>query len=110
MKYHLGRALTVLLLLVLVSLPQAQDVVSAQSSDTVSIPENVATSYDLSWWTVDGGGGVVDDSDYTLSNTMGQPDAAVWTGGNYTLVGGFWRSGVVEYKIHIYLPLVLKGS
>jgi len=64
--------------------------------------------YDLSWWTVDGGGTTSNEgSGYSLGSTIGQPDAAVWFGDDYTLVGGFWGGAVVEYRI--YLPLVLKG-
>jgi hypothetical protein len=50
--------------------------------------------YDLSWWTVDGGGGAVNASGYVLSGTVGQPDAGLaLTGGGYSLVGGFWTDG-----------------
>jgi hypothetical protein len=65
--------------------------------------------YDLSWWTVDGGGVTPNDnSGYTLGGTSGQPDAAVWSGGDYVLAGGFWGGVAVEYRI--YLPLVLRGT
>ena len=49
--------------------------------------------YDLSWSTVDGGGGTFSTGGpYTLGGTIGQPDATVvpMTGGEYELVGGFW--------------------
>lgn len=63
--------------------------------------------YDLSWWTVDGGGATFNTSDgYSLGGTAGQPDAAVWQDNGYTLAGGFWAGAVVEYRI--YLPLVLR--
>src|SRR5256884_5487033 len=32
---------------------------------------------------------------YTLSGTVGQPDAGTLSGGNYTLEGGFWPGIVV---------------
>jgi hypothetical protein len=67
------------------------------------------SSYDLSWWTVDGGGTVSSSgAGYALSGAIGQPDADVWNGNGYTLVGGFWGGASVEYGI--YLPLVLKGN
>jgi hypothetical protein len=65
------------------------------------------SGYDLSWWTVDGGGGTLAGGDYTLGGTAGQPDAAMWTGGDYALAGGFWGGVAVDY--HVYLPLVLRG-
>ncbi|HEY3242565.1 MAG TPA: hypothetical protein VGM03_04360, partial [Phycisphaerae bacterium] len=48
--------------------------------------------FDLSWYTVDGGGG--DNSTggtFALAGTIGQPDAgAPMTGGTFSLTGGFW--------------------
>jgi hypothetical protein len=66
-----------------------------------------SATYDLSWWTVDGGGNTLSTGgDYTLGGTTGQPDAGVLAGGDYTLAGGFWGGAVVEYRV--YLPLVLR--
>ena len=67
------------------------------------------SSYDLFWWTVDGGGGAASGGPYTLSGTIGQPEAGILTGGNYTLGGGFWggEMAAVEYKV--LLPLVLRN-
>jgi len=50
-------------------------------------------SYDLSWHTVDGGGGMWSTGGtYELGGTIGQPDAGALAGGDYTLAGGFWQS------------------
>ncbi len=48
--------------------------------------------YDLSWSTIDGGGGESSGGGYTLTGTVGQPDAQApaMTGGSYSLQGGFW--------------------
>jgi hypothetical protein len=46
--------------------------------------------YDLSWHTIDGGGGTSTGGVYSVSGTIGQPDASTMSGGNYTLQGGFW--------------------
>jgi hypothetical protein len=64
--------------------------------------------YDLSWWTVDGGGGTASGGSYTLTGTIGQPDAGVLTGGDYTFGGGFWGAGVAEAGYRIYLPMILR--
>ena len=65
--------------------------------------------YDLTWNTVDSGGGTFSTGgDYSLGGTIGQPDAGVLTGGDYTLGGGFWGGAAAEYRI--YLPLVLRNS
>lgn len=68
--------------------------------------------YELSWWTVDGGGGTFSSGGgYTLGGTAGQPDAGVLAGGGYTLGGGFWRGGEALPPTHeIYLPVVLRQA
>jgi hypothetical protein len=64
--------------------------------------------YTLTRWTVDGGGVAnTTQGGYTLSGAAGQPDAHVWSDEGYTLVGGFWASGVAWYRV--YLPLVLRS-
>ncbi len=65
--------------------------------------------YDLAWNTIDGGGitwGA--GGDYILGSTIGQPDAAVLSGGDYALVGGFWGGAMPVYGV--YLPLILRGA
>jgi hypothetical protein len=46
--------------------------------------------YSIDWFTIDGGGGTSTGDVYSVSGTIGQPDAGTMSGGNYTLVGGFW--------------------
>ena len=65
-----------------------------------------AQSYAIPWWTVDGGGGTSTGGGYTLSGTIGQPDAGVLSGGTYSLRGGFWGFDAQHF---IYLPLILKN-
>ncbi len=50
-----------------------------------------AQTYSIDWFTVEGGGGTSSADVYTLSGTIGQPDAGVsLSGGDYSVVGGFW--------------------
>ena len=50
-----------------------------------------AQSYSIDWYTIDGGGGTSTGGTFSVSGTIGQPDAGgPMTGGNYTLTGGFW--------------------
>ena len=50
-----------------------------------------AQNYSIDWFTIDGGGGTSTGGVYSLSGTIGQPDAGgPMTGGNYSLTGGFW--------------------
>ncbi len=47
--------------------------------------------FDLTWWTVDGGGGTLTGGGFTLQGSAGQPDAGgPLTGGGFTLYSGFW--------------------
>ena len=49
--------------------------------------------YEITWHTIDGGGGTSTGGPYTLTGTIGQPDAAWSIGGIYELLGGFWPGG-----------------
>jgi hypothetical protein len=62
--------------------------------------------YDLTWNTIDGGGGTSTGGAYTLSGTIGQPDAGALSGGAYTLNGGFW-GGVVDVA-RLFLPVIMR--
>lgn len=54
-----------------------------------------AQNFSIDWFTIDGGGGTSTAGVYSVSGTIGQPDAGpAMTGGNYSLVGGFW--GIVS--------------
>ena len=78
-----------------------------QADPTDSVPASPSADYEITWWTVDGGGAtLLENNGYSLGSTTGQPDAAVWGGNGYTLTGGFWGGALVEY--HVYLPMVLR--
>lgn len=79
--------------------------VRAQSA---SSPTMLA-DYDLTWSSIDGGGGSSTGGVYTLNGTIGQTDAGSLSGGGYTLSGGFWVGAAsVLMDQFVYLPLVLK--
>lgn len=67
-------------------------------------------AFDLSWNTVDSGGGTFSSGGvYSLGGTAGQPDAGLAAGGAYTLGGGFWGGGAVAApESVIFLPLVMR--
>lgn len=47
--------------------------------------------YSIDWYKIAGGGGTSTNGQYSLSGTIGQPDAgATMTGGTFTVTGGFW--------------------
>lgn len=47
--------------------------------------------YSIPWHTIDGGGGTSTGGVYSVSGTIGQPDAGgPMTNGQYSVTGGFW--------------------
>ncbi|RMD97634.1 MAG: hypothetical protein D6816_17325 [Bacteroidetes bacterium] len=68
---------------------------------------NPNASYDLTWWTVDSGGGSSSGGSYALNGTTGQPDAGALQGGVYGLDGGFW-GGAAQTGSAVYLPVVVR--
>jgi hypothetical protein len=62
----------------------------------VAVAVPAGAQYTLDWRTVDGGGATeCTGGAYTLSGTIGQPDAGRSSGSGYTLGGGFWMGGAV---------------
>ena len=49
--------------------------------------------YEISWHTIDGGGGRSSGGQYVLTGTIGQPDADWSKAGDYEVLGGFWPGG-----------------
>ena len=53
----------------------------------------IAQSYSIDWFTIDGGGGTSAGGVFSVSGTVGQPDAGpAMTAGNFSLTGGFWSA------------------
>jgi hypothetical protein len=56
-----------------------------------SVAASNAQQFTINWHTIDGGGGTSTGGVFSVSGTIGQPDAGgPLTGGNYSLTGGFW--------------------
>lgn len=70
----------------------------------------LAQSYSIDWSTIDGGGGTSTGGVYSVSGTIGQPDAGpTMTGGNYSLTGGFWALYAVQTEGAPLLSIVAAG-
>jgi hypothetical protein len=71
--------------------PKSLIILLALTGSLLCAPQNIsAQSYSIDWFTVDGGGGTSTGGVYSVSGTIGQPDAGTMSGGNYTIQGGFW--------------------
>jgi len=57
-----------------------------------------AQTYSIAWFTIGGGGGTSTGGVFSVSGTIGQPDANAqpMTGGSFSLVGGFWSLLAVQ--------------
>ena len=56
-----------------------------------------AQQYSIDWYKIAGGGGTSTNSQYSLTGTIGQPDAGgAMSGGNYSVTGGFWSLYAVQ--------------
>jgi len=98
MKSRLVYLIELALLLLLLAAPTLARPQAAPAADT----------YDLSWWSIDGGGMMnASVGEYSLSGAIGQPDAGALSGGAYTLAGGFWGGAALNYAV--FLPVVLKN-
>ena len=64
----------------------------------LSLSVSFAQNYAIDWWTIDGGGGTSTGGVYSVTGTIGQPDAGstAMAGGNYSVTGGFWALAAVQ--------------
>ena len=63
----------------------------------VSLAGAVHAQFSVPWFTVDGGGGTCTGGPFTLSGTIGQPEAApALIGGAFKLDPGFWSGVTVQ--------------
>ena len=70
-----------------------------------------AQNYSIDWFTIDGGGGTSTGGVYSVSGTIGQPDAGgPMTGGNFSLVGGFWSLFAVQTPSAPLLTITLTAT
>ena len=66
--------------------------------------------YAVDWHTIDGGGGTSTGGAYSVSGTIGQPDAGVtMTNGQYSITGGFWALQAIQTPGAPLLSIVASG-
>jgi len=78
----------------------------------------LAQSYSIDWYKIAGGGGTSTGLNYSVSGTIGQPDASgAMTGGSYSVTGGFWAlisvvqtAGTPNLTITVINPNTVKVS
>jgi hypothetical protein len=91
---HLLLGALVLMMIVFLQNGSAGSVQTARAAPGADV-------YELSWWTVDGGGaGNAAGGSYALSGTAGQYDDGPASRGSYALEGGFWVDWL-GFKLHL---------
>ena len=77
----------------------------------LALPTLHAQSYSVDWYKIAGGGGTSTGGVYSVSGTIGQPDAgAPMTGGQYSLPGGFWSLYAVQTPGAPVLVIILTST
>jgi hypothetical protein len=70
-----------------------------------------AQSHSIDWYKIAGGGGTSTGDVYSMSGTIGQPDASgAISGGNYSVTGGFWSLYAVQTASAPLLTITQAGS
>ncbi len=65
-------------------------------------------TFELPWFTTDGGGGRSSGGGLEVTGTAGQPDAGLMSGGNLSVSGGYWyRSAATEAAADLSLTQVV---
>jgi len=82
----------------------------AAASVALALPAMAVAQPSINWYTIDGGGGTSTGGSFTISGTIGQPDAgAPMTGGSFTLTGGFW-AGITTVALACSLADLVGGD
>jgi len=72
----------------------------------ISAALSPSQDFNMTWWSVDSGGGSCGGGDFSLNGTIGQTDTDTMTGGEFTLAGGISPGEAVLLEVEIYLPLL----
>ena len=81
--------------------------IGTASAQRVNDPALPLDGYDLSWFSIDGGGATFSEGGaYSLGGSIGQADAGAMSGGTYALTGGFWAGVPANYSA--FAPLILR--
>ena len=76
-----------------------------------SAPSLPAQAYSIGWYKVAGGGGTSTNGQFSMTGTIGQPDASgAMKGGNYSVTGGFWSLYAIQTPGAPLLTITYAGN
>lgn len=67
------------------------------AASSMALAQSSGGVFEITHSTIDNGGGRASGGQFTLTGTIGQPDASLQSasGGQFQLTGGFWASGEI---------------
>lgn len=71
-------------------------VLAVAASLSTALADDPRGTFEIDWYTVDGGGGTSSGGGFVLEGTIGQPDAGTMSGGTFELTGGFWAAATPQ--------------
>lgn len=66
-------------------------------------------SFNIAWWTVEGGGGLSQGGTFSINGTIGQSDTGTMVGEQYVLQSGFWITANPSNNL-LFLPVVSNST
>ncbi len=69
-----------------------------------------AQNFAIDWFTIAGGGGTSTGGVYSVSGTIGPPDAGASSGGNFSLIGGFWALPIAVQAVGAPLLTIVPAA
>jgi hypothetical protein len=71
----------------------------------------LAQQYSIGWYKIAGGGGASTNGQYSVTGTIGQPDAGpAMSGGNFSVTGGFWSLVAMQTPGAPLLSITASGN
>ena len=70
----------------------------------------VGGGFDLTWSSIDGGGGFSETGNLSIEGTIGQPDAGVSSSGTLSVTGGLWYPATIPLPSSTINLIVLGGA
>jgi hypothetical protein len=68
--------------------------------------------FQISWWTIVGGGGTSEEGDFSLTGIIGQPATDLLQEGDYNLIGGLLNNEAAANSDgggNVYLPVIIRN-
>jgi hypothetical protein len=69
---------------------KAKSLMAMAVAALAAVPSFAVETYEVAWWTIDGGGSTGSGGIYSIAGSIGQVEGSRVRGGTFELNGGFW--------------------